>query len=134
EADQKTALATRTGMRLMTPEYASPEQVRGEGVTPLSDLYSLGVILYELLTGRRPYRLKSRIFHEIVRAVCEEPPTRPSSVVAEPDERPAEGGKTITIAPGVLSGPREGTPFDLKRRLSGDLDGILLKALEKDPR
>jgi serine/threonine protein kinase len=133
DADQTTALATRTGMRLMTPEYASPEQIRAEEVTPLSDLYSLGVILYELLTGRRPYRLKSRIFHEIVRAVCEEAPTRPSSVVAEPDERPGEGGKTITIAPGVLSGPREGTPFDLKRRLSGDLDGILLRALEKDP-
>jgi serine/threonine protein kinase len=59
--DEKTAL-TRTGMRLMTPEYASPEQVRGEANTPLTDIYSLGVILYELLTGRRPYRLKSRLF------------------------------------------------------------------------
>ncbi len=134
EPDQKTALATRTGMRLMTPEYASPEQIRAEEITPLSDLYSLGVILYELLTGRRPYRLKSRVFHEIVRVVCEEAPTRPSSVVTEADERPGEEGKTITIAPGVLSGSREGTPFDLKRRLNGDLDGIVLKALEKDPR
>jgi len=134
DADQKTALATRTGARLMTPEYASPEQVRAEEITPLSDLYSLGVILYELVTGRRPYRLKSRIFHEIVRVVCEEPPTRPSSVVTEIEERPGEGGRTVTIAPGVLSGSREGTPSDLKRRLSGDLDGILLKALEKDPR
>jgi eukaryotic-like serine/threonine-protein kinase len=134
DADQKTALATRTGTRLMTPEYASPEQVRAEEITPLSDLYSLGVILYELVTGRRPYRLKSRIFHEIVRVVCEQPPTRPSSVVTEIEERPGEGGRTVTIAPGVLSGSREGTPSDLKRRLSGDLDGILLKALEKDPR
>jgi serine/threonine protein kinase len=135
DADQKkTSLATRTGTRLMTPEYASPEQFRAEAVTPLSDLYSLGVILYELLTGRRPYRLKSRIFHEIVRVVCEEPPARPSSVVTEVEERPGEAGKTITIAPGAFSRSREGTPSDLKRRLSGDLDGILLKALEKDPR
>jgi serine/threonine protein kinase len=134
DADQKTVLATRTGTRLMTPEYASPEQIRAEEITPLSDLYSLGVILYELVTGRRPYSLKSRIFHEIVRVVCEEPPTRPSSVVTEIEERPGEGGKTITIAPGVLSGYRASTPSDLKRRLSGDLDGILLKALEKDPR
>jgi serine/threonine protein kinase len=65
EADQRTALVTRTGIRLMTPEYASPEQVRAEETTPLTDLYSLGVILYELVTGRRPYRLKSRIFHEV---------------------------------------------------------------------
>lgn len=134
DADHKTALATRTGMRLMTPEYASPEQIRAEEITPLSDLYSLGVILYELVTGRRPYRLKSRIFHEIVRVVCDEPPTRPSSVVTETEERPGGEGKNITIAPGVFSGSREGTPSDLKRRLSGDLDGILLKTLEKDPR
>lgn len=134
DPDQRTAIATRTGMRLMTPEYASPEQIRAEEITPLTDLYSLGVILYELLTGRRPYRLKSRVFHEIVRVVCEVPVTRPSKVVTEIEERPGEEGKTITIAPGLLSQTREGTPSDLKRRLSGDLDGILLKALEKDPR
>jgi eukaryotic-like serine/threonine-protein kinase len=99
----------------MTPEYASPEQIRAEEITPLSDLYSLGVILYELVTGRRPYRLKSRFFHDVVRVVCEEPPTRPSSVVTETDERPGEEGNTITIAPGVFSGSREGTPSDLKR-------------------
>ena len=134
EADQKTALVTRTGIRLMTPEYASPEQVRAEETTPLTDLYSLGVILYELVTGRRPYRLKSRIFHEVVRVVCEQPPTLPSIAVTEMDVRPGEDGKTITVAPGLLSQSREGTPSDLKRRLSGDLDSILLKTLEKEPR
>jgi serine/threonine protein kinase len=133
QQDGKTAL-TRTGMRMMTPEYASPEQVRGEANTPFTDIYSLGVILYELLTGRRPYRLKSRVFHEIVRVVCEEPPARPSTIVTEADERPGDEGKTITIAPSLLSRTREGTPSDLKRRLRGDLDHILLKALEKDPR
>ena len=133
DTNQKTVLATRTGVRLMTPEYASPEQIRSEAITPLTDIYSLGVILYELLTGRRPYRLKSRIFHEIVRVVCEQPPTRPSAAVTEIDERPGAEGQTITIAPGLLSQAREGTPSDLKRRLSGDLDSIVLKALEKDP-
>jgi serine/threonine protein kinase len=133
-ADPKTALITRTGIRLMTPEYASPEQVRAEETTPLTDLYSLGVILYELVTGRRPYRLKSRIFHEVVRVICEQPPTLPSIAVTEMDVRPGNDGKTVTVAPGLLSQTREGTPSDLKRRLSGDLDSILLKTLEKDPR
>ena len=134
EPDQKTALVTRTGIRLMTPEYASPEQVRAEETTPLTDLYSLGVILYELITGRKPYRLKSHIFHEVVRVVCEQPATLPSVAVTEMDVRPGKDGKTVTVAPGALSQSREGTPSDLKRRLSGDLDSILLKTLEKEPR
>jgi serine/threonine protein kinase len=131
--EDRKALLTRDGMRLMTPEYASPEQMRAEETTPLTDVYALGVILYELLTGRGPYGLKSRIFHEIMRVVCEEPPQRPSTAVMEPGGRMTQDGKTLSIAPGVLSHPREGTPVDLKRRLAGDLDNVLLKSLEKDP-
>jgi len=78
---EETISLTRTNLLAMTPEYASPEQIRGEVVTPLSDVYSLGVLAYELLTGRRPYRLRSRIFHEIARVICEESPTRPSAAV-----------------------------------------------------
>ena len=70
-----------TVMRLMTPEYASPEQVRGETITTASDIYSLGVLLYELLTGHRPYRLKSRAPHEVARAICEDQPERPARMV-----------------------------------------------------
>ncbi|MBI4472130.1 MAG: serine/threonine protein kinase, partial [Acidobacteria bacterium] len=91
---------TRSDMCVMTPEYASPEQVTGGSTTPSTDVYSLGVVLYELLTGRRPYRMQSRIIHEIVRVISEEPPTRPSQV---------------------------------KRQLRGDVECILLRALEKDP-
>ena len=65
---------------MMTPEYASPEQVRGESITTASDVYSLGVVLYELLTGQRPYTISSRRPDELARAICEQEPARPSTV------------------------------------------------------
>ncbi len=125
EPDGATAL-TRTDMFLMTPEYASPEQVRGGAATPATDVYALGVVLYELLTGRRPYRMPSRIIHEVVRVICEQPPTRPSTAVTEED---SPDGKASREAASRL---RAASPEELKRELSGDLDCILLKALEKD--
>jgi serine/threonine protein kinase len=125
---EDTISLTRTNLLAMTPEYASPEQIRGEAVTPLSDVYSLGVLAYELLTGRRPYCLRSRIFHEIARVICEEPPTRPSEAVTR-SEQAVEGAKE----PQVVSWSRGVSPEELRRELTGDMDQILLKALEKDP-
>ena len=77
--DHKRSDATATVMSFMTPDYASPEQVRGVAVTTATDIYSLGVVLYELLTGRKPYRTKSGVAHEVAQAICEEEPQRPST-------------------------------------------------------
>ena len=128
--DEPTVCLTRTGLCLMTPEYASPEQIRGEAVSAATDVYSLGVVLYELLTGHRPYRLQSRMYHEIVRVICDEPPTRPSTAAGLQED----AGQQKPLTPAQVSVVREGTPVALRRRLSGDLDAILLKALEKQPR
>src|ERR1044072_1788516 len=77
---------TATAMRLMTPEYASPEQVQGAPTTPTADVYSLGVLLYELLTGHRPYFLGNRAPHEIARVICEESPAPPSVIITRAED------------------------------------------------
>jgi eukaryotic-like serine/threonine-protein kinase len=121
------APATLTGMRMMTPEYACPEQIRGEAVTTATDVYSLGVVLYELLSGQRPYRITTKNPLEIARVICEEEPKRPSTVVGQPTEGAKDGSAERSGA------ARETEPLRLARQLRGDLDAILLKALRKEP-
>ena len=124
---------TQTGARCMTPAYASPEQVRGKPVTAATDIYSLGAVLYELLTGHRPYRLKEHTPAEIERAICEQEPENPSTAVNRVESETFPDGTTVTRAPEVVSQTREGQPDRLRRRLRGDLDNIVLKALQKEP-
>ena len=120
--------------RCMTVDYASPEQVRGEPITTASDVYSLGVLLYELLTGHRPYRLEGCRPDDVERTICERDPERPSTMVTRVEEvRSSDAGGRITITPETVSRTRDGEPNRLRRRLAGDLDTIVLMALRKEP-
>lgn len=113
-AKEGTAELTRAGARAFTLHYAAPEQIRGEPVTTMTDVYSLGVVLYELLTGRKPYLLRRGSDAEWENAILEGEPIRPSLAVLRQDD---------TAAPA--------SDRRLARALSGDLDNIVLKALRK---
>ncbi|MGD8377023.1 MAG: serine/threonine-protein kinase [Acidobacteriota bacterium] len=127
--EEDDAGLTRTGTRLMTPAYASPEQVTGGAVTTASDVYQLGLLLYEMLTGRFPYDVKDRDPDTLQRAIREEAPTRPSTAVRRTGSDPS--GETTT--PEAISAERGTSPAQLRRELSGDLDNIILMALRKEP-
>ena len=132
ESETQTLL-TQTGAALMTIEYASPEQIRGDTVGPASDVYSLGVVLYELLTGRRPYRADSRMVHVLAQAICDEPAVAPSIALDELANRDAQKDRHQPTLEQVAA-LRSESPKALTRRMRGDLDGILLKALRKEPK
>jgi serine/threonine protein kinase len=116
---------TRTGLRMMTPVYASPEQVRGEAIATTSDVYALGVLLYELLAGRSPYRVVNGLPHEIEHAICEQESERPSVALF----RAVAGA----LSPEEIGQARGMRPHALQRRLRGDLDNVVLMALRKEP-
>ncbi len=119
-ADEATATSEMTaqGACFVTPEYASPEQIKGQQVSTSSDVYALGILLYELLTGRRPYSFQNRSPLEIERTITKANPVPPSQAIT-PSQ--ASGGQ-IGISAGKLS-----------KKIKGDLDTILMKALQKEP-
>ncbi|MCG8409231.1 MAG: serine/threonine-protein kinase [Phycisphaerales bacterium] len=135
ETSEGTGAATAQASRLFTPEYASPEQLRGQPMTTACDVYALGVILYELLTGHRPYQLRHRSPGEIDRLVCDVDPEKPSAAASRVEQRHyPDGTVRRAVTPETVGRTRRIAPESLRRRLLGDLDNIVLMAMRKDPK
>ncbi len=125
------AAETRPELRPMTLDYASPEQVRGEPITTATDVYSLGVLLYKLLTGKSPYGPGARSDAALRKAICDQEPLKPSAVVLS-DEKAVIPQATQKIDVSEEE-TRDKARRRLKKKLAGDLDMIVLMALRKEP-
>jgi serine/threonine-protein kinase len=123
---------TKTGQRPLTPAFASPEQVRGETITTASDLYSVGVLLYELLSGCLPYELADVPDSEIEWAIVGRDPVPPSRCLGGGREPRRRRLDEAPMTPQTVAERRSVTPGELRKQLRGDLDAIVLKAIRED--
>jgi serine/threonine protein kinase len=127
ESLSHTLPVTRLQERILTPENAAPEQVLGRPITTATDIYALGVLLYQLLTGRSPYRLLSYSQLQLERAICMDDPVRPSQMVVSKLSGETEVDRSR------ISDRRGLSPQRLRARLAGDLDAIIAMAMRKEP-
>jgi serine/threonine protein kinase/Tfp pilus assembly protein PilF len=123
QAARHTLAVTQADIRIMTPDHASPEQVRGQAITTSSDVYVLGVLLYKLLCGSSPFFISSVRLSAIERAICEKDPPPPSDLVSADDSPETR----------AIADARSSTANRLRRTLKGDLDNIVLMAMRKEP-
>ncbi len=123
---------TMTERRVVTPQYAAPEVIRGEPASTAMDVYSLGLVVYELLTGRRPYDLTNRSARAAEEIICDSAPVAPSTVVTRPNEPVSSSGTRKLASAGELARLRDSTPEQLRREYMGDLDIVVAAALHKD--
>lgn len=125
-ADDNDMEMTQSGVNLMTPAYASPEQVTRQSITTATDVYALGILFYELLSGLRPYEFPTSSPLDVMKVICEAEPKRPASALA----------KTLTSSSSSLDQiaiDRQTSPNKLKKLIDGDLESVVLKALTKEP-